>query len=185
MDAIELLKHDHRMVEQLFTDYAVVGGPPGGAAQRRGVVEVLIRELSKHAALEELIFYPFAKQLLPDGAEEIEEHLAEHREAKQLLVELDRLREGDDREGALVGKLEAAIREHIREEEGDLMARVRGTADQEALDELGTLIDEGKSKAPTRAHPHAPDEPPALAVAAPLATIYDRLRDRLQGRPRT
>ena len=185
MDAIELLKHDHRMVEQLFTDYDVAGGPPGGDAQRRGVVEVLIRELSKHAALEELIFYPFAKQLLPDGAEEIEEHLAEHMEAKNLLVELDRLSEGDDRERELVAHLQQAIQEHIREEEDDLMARVRDAADQQALDELGTLIDEGKSKAPTRAHPHAPDEPPALAMAAPLATIFDRLRDRLQGRPQT
>lgn len=38
---------------------------------------------------------------------------------------------------------------------------------------------------PTRPHPHAPDEPPALATAPPVAAIYDRLRDRLQGRPKT
>lgn len=91
MDAIELLKHDHRMVEQLFRNYQAAGGPPGGQEQKRGVVDLVIRELSKHAALEEL------------------------------------------------------------------MVKVRD----------------------------APDEPPSLAVAAPVAAIYDRLRDRLQGRPQT
>jgi hypothetical protein len=31
----------------------------------------------------------------------------------------------------------------------------------------------------------APDRPPALTLAAPVAAIYDRLRDRIQRRPRT
>jgi hypothetical protein len=54
MDAIELLCHDHRMVEQLFRDYRAAATD----GQRRGVVEIIVRELSKHAALEELMFYP-------------------------------------------------------------------------------------------------------------------------------
>ncbi len=58
MDAIELLKHDHRMVEQLFRDYQAAASDE----QRRGVVEIVIRELSKHAALEELMVYPLAKK---------------------------------------------------------------------------------------------------------------------------
>ena len=43
----------------------------------------------------------------------------------------------------------------------------------------------GKQRAPTRPHPKAPDRPPALSLAAPVAAIYHRLRDRQQGRPRT
>ncbi|PZG76158.1 cation-binding protein, partial [Streptomyces sp. NTH33] len=30
-----------------------------------------------------------------------------------------------------------------------------------------------------------PDQPPALTVLGPVAAAYDRLRDRLQGRPST
>lgn len=41
------------------------------------------------------------------------------------------------------------------------------------------------SVAPTRPHPFAADEPPTLALAAPFAAIYDRFRDRMQGRPLT
>jgi hemerythrin superfamily protein len=119
VDAIELLKHDHRMVEQLFRDYDAAASD----RQRRGVVEIAIRELSKHAALEELTVYPFARQLLPAGAVNV--------------------------------------------------------------DELGQQLDKAKHTAPTRPHPMAPDQPPALAMAAPVAAIYDRVRNRLQGRPKT
>lgn len=185
MDAVELLKHDHRMVEQLFRDYRATGGPPGGDQQRRGVVEIMVRELSKHAALEELLFYPFAKRVLPDGDQAVAARLAGHRPIKDLLHQLDHLAPGADGEAALMQQLEAQVREHVEADESRLMPRLRETADDRTLAELGTQIDKAKRVAPTRPHPAAPDEPPALAMAAPVVAIYDRLRDRLQGRPQT
>ena len=181
MDAIELLCHDHRMVEQLFRDYQAVGSNN----QRRGVVEIIVRELSKHAALEELMFYPLARQVLPEGHQEIDEHLAEHLSVKKTLLALDGLSAGDDRTDGLIEELQREIKHHVQEEEGELMPKVREAVDQQALDELGQAIDQAKQTAPTRPHPHAPDQPPGLVLAGPLAAIYDRLRDRLQGRPQT
>lgn len=181
MDAIELLKHDHRMVEQLFRDYRAAATDN----QRRGVVEIAIRELSKHAALEELMVYPLAKKVLPDGAGEIEEHLAEHMEVKKTLAALDGLKAGDERTDELMGQLEREVAEHVAEEEGQMMPRLSDAVDAQALTELGEALDKAKATAPTRPHPSAPDQPPALALAGPVAAIYDRLRDRLQGRPKT
>jgi hemerythrin superfamily protein len=181
MDAIELLCHDHRMVEQLFRDYQAVGSDN----QRRGVVEIIVRELSKHAALEELMFYPLAKKVLPDGKKEIDEHLAEHLDVKKTLAELDKLSAGDERTGELMAELQREIEHHVQEEENELMPKVREAVDQEALDELGQALDKAKQTAPTRPHPHAPDEPPGLTLAGPVAAIYDRLRDRLEKRPLT
>ena len=71
MDALDVLMHDHRMVEQLFRDYQA----SASERQRRGVVELLVRELSKHAALEEMFLYPLARKVLPDGDREVDEHL--------------------------------------------------------------------------------------------------------------
>ncbi|EHR51781.1 hemerythrin HHE cation binding domain-containing protein [Saccharomonospora marina XMU15] len=181
LDAVELLKHDHRMVEQLFRDYRAAASDQ----QRRGVVELMIRELSKHAALEELVVYPLAKEVLPGERAEIDNHLAEHLDVKRTLAELDRLHEGDERTNELMAELEREIGEHVREEEGELLSKLRESLDQQALDELGEVLEQAKHTAPTRPHPHAPNEPPALALAAPVAAIYDRLRDRLQGRPQT
>ncbi len=181
MDAIELLTHDHRMVEQLFRDYRAAASDE----QRCGVVEILVRELSKHAALEELMFYPLAKKALPDGGHEIDEHLAEHLSVKKTLLALDGLAAGDDRTDALMAELQREIEQHVQEEEGELMPRLRAAVDAQALHELGDELDKAKQTAPTRPHPRAPDEQPGLALAAPVAAIYDRLRDRLQGRPLT
>jgi hemerythrin superfamily protein len=180
MDAIELLKHDHRMVEQLFRDFRAADSDE----LRRAVAEVLVRELSKHAAVEETLFYPFAVRVL-DGSATVDRQLAQHMVLKQLLVALDRVQAGDAQQHELLRQIEAAVAEHVRTEEGELMPRLGTAADDEALRELGREIDDSKRRAPTRGHPHAPDRPPALTLAAPVAAIYDRLRDRLQGRPRT
>ncbi|MET8772899.1 hemerythrin domain-containing protein [Streptomyces sp. NPDC004658] len=181
MDALDVLVHDHRMVEQLFRDYEAAASD----RQRRGVVELLVRELSKHAALEEMLLYPLARKVLPDGDREIDEHLSEHMGVKHTLLALDRLGEGDPRTGELVAELRREVTEHIREEEGTLMPRLRQAVSAQELDRLGELIRQAKATAPTRPHPHAPDQPPALTLAAPLAAAYDRLRDRVQGRPTT
>jgi hemerythrin superfamily protein len=187
MDAIELLSHDHRIVEQLLRDYDIAATD----AQRRGVVDILIREVSKHAALEETLFYPFARRLLSDGAgtgdgvQLVDQQLVGHQAVKHDLVSLDHVSAGDPSERELLQRLAEDLTEHVREEEDDLMPRVRAASDEQALQELGAEIDDGKRRAPTRAHPHAPDQPPLLTMAAPVVGIYDRLRDRLQGRPRT
>lgn len=181
MDAIELLSHDHRMVEQLFRDYAASASD----SQRTGVVDIMIRELSKHAALEELMVYPLAKQVMPDQSAAVDERLNLHMDVKHTLVELDRARNDRDRTDELMSDLRREVEEHICADEDELLPLLRDAVDQEALDDLGQALDEGKKIAPTRAHPAAPDEPPLLALAAPVAALYDRLRDRLQGRPPT
>ncbi|MFF4019641.1 hemerythrin domain-containing protein [Streptomyces sp. NPDC001843] len=181
MDALELLVHDHRRVEQLFRDYRSAASD----RQRRSVVELLVRELSRHAALEEMYVYPLAKKVLPDGAREIAEHLGEHMAVKETLLALDRLDEGDERTDELVAGLRREIEEHVREEEDVLMPRLRAAVSQQELDDLGRLLTKAAQGVPTRPHPHAPDRPPALTFAGPVAAAYDRLRDRLQRRPRT
>jgi hemerythrin superfamily protein len=181
MDAIDLLKHDHRMVEQLFRNYRSAASD----TQRRGVVEILIRELSKHAALEELTVYPFSRRYLPDSAVDVDEHLSEHMAVKKTLAALDSLKAGDGKESGLVEELQREVEHHVRDEEEQFMPALRACVDARALDELGRQLDKAKKLAPTRPHPRAPDKPPAEAVIGAVAAVYDRFRDRLQGRPLT
>ncbi|MFI2435957.1 hemerythrin domain-containing protein [Streptomyces sp. NPDC018693] len=181
MDALEVLVRDHRMVEQLFRNYHAAASDK----QRRAVVELIVRELSKHAALEEMLIYPLARKTLPDGAREVDRHLGEHMAVKKTLLALDRLSEGDERTDGLVDELRAEVEEHVREEEAEFLPRLRAAVPQEQLDRLGEALARAKYGAPTRPHPHAPDRPPALTLAAPVAAAYDRARDRLQRRPRT
>jgi iron-sulfur cluster repair protein YtfE (RIC family) len=85
----------------------------------------------------------------------------------------------------LMETLQQEIDEHVQDEEGELWPKLREAVDQETLDELGQVLDEAKKVAPTRPHPKAPTEPPKLALAAPVAALYDRVRDKFQKRPQT
>jgi hypothetical protein len=104
---------------------------------------------------------------------------------KKTLAALDGLAAGDSGEAALVQSLAAEITEHVEHEEGRFFPALESSVDEQALQELGAQLDEAKKVAPTRPHPAAPDHPPVLTLAAPLVAIYDRLRDRIQGRPKT
>lgn len=181
MDALEMLDNDHRMVEQLFRDYQAAKTDD----QRRGVVEIAIRELSKHAALEELMVYPLAKQAVTGGEQQIDHHLDEHMAVKKTLVALDEAGDDQQQTGKLMATLQKEIDEHVQDEEGQLWPKLRAAVDQEVLDDLGRVLDEAKKAAPTRPHPKAPTEPPKLALAAPVAALYDRVRDRFGKRPQT
>jgi hypothetical protein len=174
-----LLKHDHRIVEQLFLDYELARSDE----QRRGAVEILIRALSRHAALEELTVYPFARKLLPDKGIDVDEHLAQHMAVKKTLSALDRLPAGAEDERRLVAELRDEIAEHVTEEEGRFFPALAGGVDAGALDELGRLLAKARKVAPTRPHPNIPDHPPGEAVLGPVVAFYDRFRDRLQRRP--
>jgi len=57
MDAITVIKNDHRKVEQLFHRF----DRARGAAERRRVAADLIRELSVHAAVEVVRLYRTSK----------------------------------------------------------------------------------------------------------------------------
>ena len=60
MDAITLLKQDHKTVNALFRKYEGLGDKAYVA--KRGVVDQIIEELSVHAFIEEQIFYPVARK---------------------------------------------------------------------------------------------------------------------------
>jgi len=61
MDAITLLKQDHKTVEQLFKQFEKASQP----AQQRNLAKRVIEELSVHAAIEEMVFYPAVRDRVP------------------------------------------------------------------------------------------------------------------------
>ncbi len=75
-----------------------------------------------------------------------------------------------------------AIKDHIREEEGEAFPKFRTVVDQKELDRLGTVVENLKKIVPTHPHPKAPDHPPFNALLAPGAALVDRVRDMLTGR---
>jgi hemerythrin superfamily protein len=177
MDAITLLKNDHKTVEDLFTRFEKLG--PRAVKSKQDVVERIIRELSIHAAIEEMVFYPAIREAVDDGDIDkmVLESLEEHHIVKWLLSELDGMSPENERFEAKVTVLMENVRHHVEEEEGDLFPKVRKVFSRDQLAEMGDAMARLKKTAPTHPHPRSPDEPPGNLVAGAGAALVDKARD--------
>ncbi len=111
MDAITLLKSDHKAVEQLFRRFEKAG--ERATASKRQIVDRIVRELSIHAAIEEQAFYPVLREVLPEVEDEIFEGLEEHHVVKWTLSELDGMDPQAERFDAKVTVLMESVRRHV------------------------------------------------------------------------
>ncbi len=174
MDAITLLKQDHRTVEKLFKSYEKTGDK--AHKSRRDLVDQIIEELSIHAAIEEQVFYPRVRQEVPDAEDTVLEGLEEHHIVKWTLSELETLEPSDERFHPKVTVLMESVRHHVEEEESEMFPEVRKAMGRKALQQVGDQLETAKKAAPTRPHPKAPDEPPGNLVAGAVSGAADRAR---------
>ena len=179
MDAITLLKKDHKTVEQLFKRFEQAGDR--AYVEKRQIVDRIIEELSVHAAIEEQVFYPVARAADPDNEEIALESLEEHHVVKWLLSELVDMDPAHERFDAKVTVLIENVRHHVEEEESDFFPKVRKQLGRNELAELGDTLADAKKSAPTKPHPRMPDEGPANVVAGAIAGVADRVGDNLSG----
>ena len=179
MDAITLLKDDHKTVEQLFKRYEKAGDR--AYVEKRVVVDRVTEALSTHAAIEEQLFYPVIRATVPGTEDMALESLEEHHIVKWVLSELEHMAPEDERFDAKVTVLIENVRHHVREEEDDLFPRVRDELGRNALNDLGDAMVEARRTAPTHPHPRSPDAPPGNVVAGAAAGVADRIGDTVSG----
>ena len=180
MDAIALLRQDHREVERLFKQFEKAG--PRAHKTRRNIADKVIRELSVHAAIEEQVFYPAVREAVEEAEDTVLESLEEHHIVKWTLSELDGMAPEAERFVAKVTVLIESVRHHVEEEEDELFPEVREALSRKQLAELGEAMEKAKQTAPTRPHPRAPDTPPGNLVAGTGAAVLDKARDAVKGR---
>jgi len=174
MDAITLLKNDHKAVKRLFRQFEKLGD--NAVKSRRELVEKMIEELSVHAAIEEQLFYPTVRESVPETEDHVLESLEEHHVVKWTLSELVDMKGDEERFEAKVTVLIESVEHHAGEEEDDLFPLVRKAMGRKELADLGAAMEKAKRTAPTRPHPRAPDTPPGNVAAAKVTGLADRAR---------
>ncbi len=175
MDAVTLLRNDHKNVEKLFKQFEKAG--PNAQKTKRDLVEKIVEELSIHAAIEEQVLYPAARQAVPDEETLVLESLEEHHIVKWVLSELDGMSPDDERFTAKVTVLIENVRHHVEEEEGELFPALRKAMKRKELEDLAQAMEQAKKVAPTHPHPRAPDTPPGNVVAGAAAGAIDKAQD--------
>ncbi len=175
MDAIALLKADHRAVEDLFVKFEKAGDR--ALKTKRRLVDGMIKELAIHAGIEEQVLYPAVRAGIPALEDDMLEALEEHHIVKWTLSELADLDPEAERFDAKVAVLIESVRHHVKEEERDIFPKMRKAFSRKELEDLGSALDNAKKLAPTRAHPRSPDVPPGNLIAGTAAGLVDRARD--------
>jgi hemerythrin superfamily protein len=129
MDAIEMLKKQHREVENLFKRYEEKGEKATKGKQE--VFESIADALAMHAAIEEKHFYPAVKAKRTEDIllEALEEHLG----IKRVIADLLKLDASDETFDAKVKVLKEQVEHHVGEEEDDLFPKVKKILDRDEL----------------------------------------------------
>ena len=179
MDAITLLKNDHKTVEDLFRRYEQAGDR--AYVEKRRLVDRMIEELSRHAAVEEQLFYPATRATVPETEDIALESIEEHHIVKWELEELTRMDPRDERFDAKVSVLMENVRHHVEEEESDYFPKVRDELGRNDLQDLGEAMERVRAIAPTRPHPRLPQTPPFNIVAGLAAGAADMVGDTVRG----
>ena len=136
MDAIELLKDDHKKVEKIFTAME-------SKDDRQRLFPELDRELSVHAEIEEKIFYPAAKEAEPTR-DLVLESIEEHKQIKMVLADLEQTDKTTDEWGAALKVLKEDVMHHVGEEEDELFPKVKKILSKEHLEDLGSRMEKLK-----------------------------------------
>jgi hemerythrin superfamily protein len=139
MDAINLLKTDHRKVDKLFEQLEK------GEGNRERLFTELATELTVHAEIEEQLFYPAVKDAEPTRDLVLESY-EEHKQMKMVLSDLASADKKTPEWKAGLKVLMEDVQHHVGEEEKELFPKVSKLLSKPQLEELGTRMEALKMK---------------------------------------
>ena len=140
MNAIKMLKQQHRQVEKLFKEFEAAKS----AAPREKTFTQIADALAVHATIEERHFYPSVKDAQTEDIllESVEEHL----HVKRIIADLLEMDAGDEEFQAKVKTLQEDVEHHVEEEETELFPKVEKLFDDEALEAIGSAMEETQAE---------------------------------------
>lgn len=144
MDALTLIINDHRIVDQLFTEYESASD----SDVKLRLVAKMIEELTVHAWVEERELYPVIERKLDNGEELSQHAVQEHNEAREVLADLERTKVSDKAFDEKVRELIDDVRHHVEEEESDLLPALGDKLNKSDMQDLAMRIKQAKSTAP-------------------------------------
>lgn len=135
MDAIALLKHQHREVEALFEELE----SHDESVDKVAIFKEIADSLAMHASIEEMHFYPAVREKRTEDIllESLEEHLG----IKRVIADLLKTSGSEDTFSAKLKVLQEQVEHHVEEEEQDLFPKVKKIFKQDELLSLGQLME--------------------------------------------
>ena len=141
MNGLELLKQDHRKVEDLFAKVEATDD----SQQHEKLFQQIKTELETHTYIEETVLYPALKKHEELKALTLEAE-EEHRQVKTLLREAEQFSGSSDRFAAKLKVLQEDIEHHVKEEETEMFPQVEQLYSRAELEQLGANLNAAKQQ---------------------------------------
>jgi iron-sulfur cluster repair protein YtfE (RIC family) len=141
MNALELLKADHKKVASLFDRVKETESEK----EHLKLFEQIKSELEVHTHIEETILYPKLRQY-EELKELVLEAFEEHKQVKTLIREIEGLVEGSERLDAKLTVMGENVEHHVEEEENEMFPKVEKLMSRDELEELGAQLQAAKKE---------------------------------------
>lgn len=136
-DAIVALKQDHKEVAKLFAEFE---RKSTSERRKKSIVPDVLSKLAVHTAIEDEIFYPAVRKLVPQLKDDLLESSEEHHVVDVLAAELEKLDPDHERYLPKFTVLMENVRHHVKEEEQEWFPVVREHVSRKTLSELGAAM---------------------------------------------
>jgi len=140
-NAFDVLEEDHRQVEEWFDEYDELSDDEED--RKAELSEKICLALKVHTQIEEEIFYLQARKATGNN-DLIDEAVVEHATVKNLIGEIETMEVGEELYDAKIRVLGEMVKQHIKEEEGELFPELQST--KMDLDVVGKELVERKEE---------------------------------------
>ncbi|RYY03290.1 MAG: hemerythrin domain-containing protein [Gammaproteobacteria bacterium] len=138
-EATALLRADHKAVNDLFNEYE----KSRSNVRKKQIVNMICKELTVHAQIEEEIFYPAVKAALKDK-ELVPEATVEHATLKELIAQVEGKEPDGEMFDAKIKVLSEYVKHHVKEEQNEMFPKAKES--KLDLTELGAQLAERKAE---------------------------------------
>ncbi|HMG32456.1 MAG TPA: hemerythrin domain-containing protein [Blastocatellia bacterium] len=140
MNATEILNADHEHMLSLIDEVELAEPESGVVFRDPAKFDRLTEALRVHTAIEERVFYP-AMRTFDGAAPLVFEACRDHRRIDALLAHLSTIRRSSGRALNRLRELKDHIREHIKDEQEQLIPIARALLGDKALQALGQKME--------------------------------------------
>ncbi len=170
-DVVDLLISQHMEIRDLFTEVESTTGDARNDAFQR-----LVRLLAVHETAEEQVVHPLVRTSVNGGSGIVEDRLAEERQAKEILAELEKMGPDALEFPRLLGQLRTSVLEHAHHEEAYEFRYLRHEVASSQLQALTAAVKATEAVAPTHPHPGV-ESATANTALGPGLSLFDRVSD--------
>ena len=147
-DAIALLESDHKELRGVFDAFKSAKTQNGNADERKkALVDQMVELLKVHTEIEDKVFYPETRKLVPELDPTVLVSYEEHHVADALCKELSKMKPSDENFVAKTSVLMDCVTRHMDDEEKGWFPHVRDALTVEQLEDIGARMAELKEKA--------------------------------------